>query len=268
MTRALVLAALLAACNQREAPREERAKQEPAPPPPVREAVSSPDAAAIAAVAPPDAAPPDAATQPPKKPPADDVALGEDDAARYAAALIADDPGSGGGDLYARDRPGADLAKQIQDVRDSGKIVSIGGGAGRRTDGDPRVGIGDLGSDRSSDPKPPAGRITIAQKQAYDDTSLEVDRVLHGIQSKYFAGLKRCYTNRLKVDPTARGKLVFQFTVNESGRAVQPSVNGFDDEVTACVQALIGGWRFDVPKDQDGEATTASFQFTLQLVPD
>jgi hypothetical protein len=30
----------------------------------------------------------------------------------------------------------------------------------------------------------------------------------------------------------------------------------------------MAGWRFPVPKDKDGEATDASFEIALQLVPD
>ena len=31
---------------------------------------------------------------------------------------------------------------------------------------------------------------------------------------------------------------------------------------------MMGNWRFDIPKDGDGEPTDASFEIGLQLVPE
>ena len=84
----------------------------------------------------------------------------------------------------------------------------------------------------------------------------------------YMAGLKRCYKNYLKKDPTARGKLELALTVNETGRTINGKAKGLVPEVDDCVNGLMGSWRFPIPKDKDGEATEASFSITLQLVPD
>ena len=178
-------------------------------------------------------------------------------------------------------RPGADLGQQIDDVKEGGKEVAIGGGGGRgsRDDGDPRVGTGsgpkiDAPGGTSSagggkgEEKAPGGRISVSDKQTYDDSTLTADVVLSKIQSAYMAGLKRCYKNYLAKDASARGKVTLSLTVNESGRTTGYNVKGFASEVDACIKGQMGTWRFPVPKDADGDPTEASFQISLQLVPE
>lgn len=83
------------------------------------------------------------------------------------------------------------------------------------------------------------------------------------------AGLKRCYKEHLKTDPTARGGVQLTFTVNETGRTVGGRAKGFASSVDTCITGLMSTWRFAVPKDKDdGEPAEASFSIKLQLVPD
>jgi hypothetical protein len=210
----------------------------------------------------------------------DSVAMTEDDASKFADLLTGEGPnGTSEGDMSKR-RPGADLGAQINDVKDSGGKVAIGGGTGRGTrgDGDPRVGTGgglktdgpaggSIGTGKSEE-KGPAGRISVSDKQTFDESSLTPDIVLQKIQSAYMAGLKRCYKQYLNKDASARGKVTLSLTVNETGRTVKGSAKGFADEVDQCISGQMSSWRFPVPKDKDGEATEASFAITLQLVPD
>jgi hypothetical protein len=235
--------------------------------------------------------PPDREPQPVKQPGGggtagrntnDNVAMNEDDAEAFANKLTFDGGNSGTdeGDISRR-RPGADLDKQIADVREGNKTVGVGGGAGRgsRGDGDPRVGTGtgpkvdgpggiaSAGGGKTTE-KGPAGRISVSNKQTFDDSTLTPDIVLAKIQTAYMAGLKRCYLNFLKVDASARGKVTLSLTVNETGRTVNGRASGFAGEVDSCITAQMVTWRFPVPKDKDGDPTEASFQITLQLVPD
>jgi hypothetical protein len=187
--------------------------------------------------------------------------------------------GTSEGDMSKR-RPGADLGQQIADVREGGKTVAVGGGGGRgpRGNGDARVGTGKGpgingpgGTETAGGPKEektPTGRISVADKQTFDESTLTPDIVLAKIQSVYMAGLKRCYKEYLKKDASARSKVTLSLTVNETGRTVKGSANGFAGEVDSCIGNLMSGWRFPIPKDRDGEATEASFAITLQLVPD
>jgi hypothetical protein len=210
-----------------------------------------------------------------------DVQLQQEENARAMADLLTGegDNGTSEGDMSKR-RPGADLGQQIADVREGGKSVSVGGGAGHgpRGDGDPRVGTGKGpningpgGTETAGGPKQehaPSGRISVADKQTFDESTLTPDIVLSKIQSAYMAGLKRCYKEYLKKDASARGKITLSLTINETGRTVKGSASGVANEVDTCIDGQMASWRFPIPKDKDGEATEASFAITLQLVPD
>lgn len=209
-----------------------------------------------------------------------DVALQEQQARAMADLLTGEGPnGSSEGDMSRR-RPGADLGQQISDVREGGKSVAVGGGAGRgpRGDGDARVGTGKGpninapgGTETAGGPKQergPTGRIQVSDKQSFDESSLTPDIVLSKIQSVYMAQIKRCYTNYLKKDASARGKVQLKLTVNETGRAVKTSAGGLAAEVDGCIGNLMTSWRFPVPKDSDGDPTEASFSIALQLIPE
>ncbi len=207
--------------------------------------------------------------------------LSEDDAA--ALADLVSGEGSNArteGDMDGR-RPGADLGDQIASVRDGGRNVAIGGGSGRGTrgDGGTRVGtstgtgIGNTGAPVSAgggkgEEKGPVGRISVSDKQSFDDSDLSPDAVLKKIQSAYMAGIKHCYTSYLKKEATARGKVKLTLTVNQSGRVTDGGAKGFADEVDSCVGGLMRSWTFPKPKDKDGSGTEASFAISLQLVPD
>jgi hypothetical protein len=210
-----------------------------------------------------------------------DVSLQQQqEAAAMANALTGEGPdGKAEGDM-ARRRPGSDLAHEIEGVKESGRQVAVGGGAGRgsRDSGDPRVGTGrgpninaSTGTESAGGGKvehEPTGRIAVSDKTGGEDTTLSPDAVLAKIQSAYMAGLKRCYKEHLKKDPSARGKVTLSLTINETGRTVKGAAHGFANEVDECIGGLMAGWRFPIPKDKDGEATTADFAITLQLVPD
>ncbi|MBA3542717.1 MAG: AgmX/PglI C-terminal domain-containing protein [Deltaproteobacteria bacterium] len=211
---------------------------------------------------------------------ADNVALQEAQARAAADALTAFGPnGTSEGDMSKR-RPGADLGQQITDVKESGKQVSVGGGkgGGSRGNGDPRVGTGNgpkidgpTGTESAGGGKTtesgPTGRITVGTKETFDDSTLTPDVVLQKIIAQYMTGIKRCYKEHLKKDATARGKVILDFTVNETGRLVNGKASNFADDVTSCIQTQMGSWRFPIPK-KDGEPTEASFRIALQLIPD
>jgi hypothetical protein len=214
------------------------------------------------------------------KPKPDQAAL-QEEAARFADLLTGEGVnGTSEGDMSQR-RPGAELGAQISEVREGGQEVRVGGGAGRgsRGDGDTRVGTGhgpnitgpggteSAGGGKQAE-KGPSGRISVADRQSFDESTLTPDAVLSKIQSAYMAGLKRCYKEYLKKDASARGKVTLALTINETGRTVKGAAHGFAGEVDECIGVLMSGWRFPIPKDKDGEATEASFSITLQLVPD
>jgi hypothetical protein len=211
----------------------------------------------------------------------DDVAMTEDDATLFANKLVFDAPDGKDQGGMANRNPNTDIGKQVEAAKEGNREVKAGGGSGRgsRGDGDPRLGTGggpkingpggveSAGGGKTTE-KGPAGRISVSSKTALDESTLTADAVLAKIQSVYMAGLKRCYKNYLNKDATARGGVVLSLTVTESGSTVNGSAKGFAGEVDDCITAQMGGWRFAVPKDKDGEKTQANFQIKLQLLPD
>lgn len=200
----------------------------------------------------------------------DSIAIDRDATLKLIEAMSADDKSRLDVDSSRR-RPGADLQRQVDAIRDGNKLVAIGGGS--RGDGDPRVGTGgggaiSTGAPKDVDPSTPSGRVSVGSKQAFDESTLTPDVVLAKIQSAYVAGIKRCYKTYLKQDPAARGKIKLSITVNQTGRAVASRASGFAKEIDDCVTGLMASWRFPVPKDRDGESTDASFAIDLTLVPD
>ena len=117
-----------------------------------------------------------------------DVQLQQEENARAMADLLTGEglEGTSEGDMSKR-RPGADLGQQIADVRDTGKQVAVGGGGGRgpRGSGDARVGTTkgtgiETAGTQSTGPKEeraPTGRIQVADKQTFDESSLTPDIV-------------------------------------------------------------------------------------------
>lgn len=212
----------------------------------------------------------------------DAVALQEESKA-YADMLFSEDQAGTGfsGDMERR-KPGSDLGKQLDEVAASGQQTAVGGGTADRgtRGGGPRIGTGtgpavtgpggptSADADGKGAEKVPTGRISVSDKKAFDESSLTPDAVLRKILGAYIGGLKRCHKDLLKTDPTARGKVKLAFTVNESGRTVSPKASGFNSSLDSCIEGLMGNWRFDVPKDGDGEPTEASFEIALQLVPE
>lgn len=212
---------------------------------------------------------------------AEKVAMAEEEAKKFADLLTGEgENGKSEGDMSNR-RPGAELGAQINDVKEGGKQVAIGGGAGRgsRGSGDPKLGTG--GGPKISGPggttsagggkgdeKAPTGRISVSSKSGDTDSTLTPDAVLKKIQQAYMSALQRCYKTYLAKDASARGKVTLSFTVNESGRTTDSNAKGFAGEVDACIEGLMPSWTFAAPKDKDGEKTEANFSITLQLVPD
>jgi len=236
-------------------------------------AIVAPDAGVVTTPndAPPIARAPDAPAPRPRPRPVRDADRLAEEANRIADMLVA----SGGDDLVihnTRQRPGGDLARQLDDVRQRGGSVQVGGarGAGSARGGgtaspiqtSPQIGPG------APPPKPPLGRIAIARKHAVDDTTLTADQVLAKLQSVYMAGLKRCYREHLTKDPGARGKIRLTLAVGANGLTTGAAAQGFAKDVDDCIAGGMTSWRFPIPRDRDGEPTIAHFEIDLVAVPD
>lgn len=112
------------------------------------------------------------------------------------------------------------------------------------------------------------GSQVVPTRPSGDSSFLDPNKVLSRIKSVYMSGLKRCHKAALADDPNSAGKVELRFRIGTTGRVASASVSGFDQEIDACIESLVLGWRFAVPKDENGEPTTADFTLTLALQPD
>jgi hypothetical protein len=199
-------------------------------------------------------------------------------AARFASILSGADEGPAGvGHAMGERKPGADLAAQIADA--SMRQLRIGDDAstfrdqpGPRLGTDARPLVDDPAQAPSAQPKPPErdpGRVVVrpAPGQPRPGTTLTVAMVLDKINTVYMNGLVRCYRKGLAGDAQLGGKIAVAFTVTERGTLEDISARGVSAEVDACVAGQMGGWRYPVPRDQDGDPDTEAFALVLALQP-
>ena len=198
-----------------------------------------------------------------------------DDAQRLATILTGDAPDENGTGSMGPRQPGADLHKQIDDARN--RKVTIGDGT-QTSRTDDRTNV-DLDRDQivdnqnitrtdRPDERPATGRISIGPVKPDDSTTLTPAVVLDRINTVYMAGLQRCYrVHGLNFDSKLSGRVAISFTVDERGQIIDPDASGVSSGVDGCIQKQMGGWRFPIPKDKDGDPTEASFAVSLALQP-
>jgi len=121
------------------------------------------------------------------------------------------------------------------------------------------------GGSESPAPSGPHAHLSLAEVKPLDASTLTADVVAAKIQSAYTAGLLRCYRTALAIDPDAKGSLVLAFVVNATGRTTVATATTFARSVEVCAHDQMTAWRFPVPKDSAGDATTARFTVTMSL---
>jgi hypothetical protein len=197
-----------------------------------------------------------------------------DDAARLAAILASPDETAGGPADMSHRQPGADLDKQIAEVK--GHPITIGdNGHTSRADDRARVGTGTdpLPIDDPTLTRAPdhgehedGGRIVIKPEPTRGDDPLP-DNVLLKIQTLYVTGLQRCYRKALVVDAQLSGKITISFTIDERGHTIDAAAAGMSAQLTSCVESQMASWRFAIPRNKAGEPTEQSFHVSLVLRP-
>lgn len=205
------------------------------------------------------------------------VAMPEPDVDRWALAVTNGTTGPNGQGEIKNRSPGAALDKQIADIRDHNRDIHVGTNPTSR-DAPPRIGTGPDGPN-VADPvairnlpkksEDPIVRIRpVPMPHTPDQPSLTIAMVIARIQGSYLGGLQRCYVKHgLEHDATMVAKVAVSFTVDDKGMATDNHANGANAEVDACIQTLMGGWRFPVPKDKDGDPTDVAFKVVLALQP-
>ncbi len=211
----------------------------------------------------------------PAQPVASDPGHLTEDATRLADLLF-DDSGKGLVDAdMAKRRPGTDLDKQLQEVRDSNAKVAIGNPDGDRLrDGQPRIGttttpgiVGPDGVTKVGDDKiekSPPTRIDVIPKPP-KEPGADIAAIIAKIRTTYIGGLQRCYKKSLGPQPGLAGKVALTFTVSEKGGVSDGKAAGVDDGFEQCVEGLMTRWGFSPVVDQDGDPIELDLGVTLQL---
>ncbi len=205
------------------------------------------------------------------------TAATEDEALKFASILTGTEVGRNGANDMNKRQPGVDLGTQIDAVGD--RQVVVGNDDSGFREG-PREGIGTKPKQVTNDPnqvatqtpkgpeRDPGGRIQIKPLPPEGEgTTLTVQMVLDKIKGVYMIGLQRCYKKGLLDDSKLSGKIAMSFTVTERGSLDDASAAGVSSEVDACINSLMSGWRFGIPRDKDGDPTEQPFKLVLALQP-
>lgn len=194
----------------------------------------------------------------------------------WAQLLTGNTPGVNGQNELPNRVPNTDLDKQIKNVTDTGRTPADPSRTTR--DNGMRIGDGPQGPviEQPGGPtqiakaeKPPITRISpIPQPKPPGKDPLSINLVLGRIQNAYMAGLSRCYVKHgLSSDASMVAKVTISFVVDETGVATQNQARGANADVDQCIRDQMSGWRFSVPKDDDGDPTEAPFKLQLALQP-
>lgn len=198
------------------------------------------------------------------------------DANAWAQMLTGNTPGRDGQAELPNRIPNVDLDKQIKNITDAGRIPTDPSRTPRGPD--MRIGDGPPGptieqpgtiAQLPKTEKPPITRITpIPQPKPEGKDPLPIHLVLGRIQNAYMAGLQRCYVKHgLAHDSSMVAKVTISFVVDTTGAATENQASGANAEVDACIRGQMAGWRFQVPKDDDGDPTDAPIKLKLALQP-
>lgn len=211
--------------------------------------------------------------QRPRPAPTELTQMTTSDAERFAQMLTTDRVETAGRTEMESRMPGAELGKQIADIRENGRTIGNETGGFRNRD---REGLGDgteiaraeprqLETQRPRDERTPS-RVQI-QPGPRPGGGPDPAGIIARIQGQYMQGLLRCYQQGLRVDASLRGKVAVAFTVTETGKLADGSARGVSTDVDACISAQMASWRFPVQRDADGAATDIDIQLSLALVP-
>lgn len=106
------------------------------------------------------------------------------------------------------------------------------------------------------------GRVTVAESRALNESTLTPDTVIRRISNLYLSGMQRCYAERMRDDPAARGTLELSFTIDPTGRVANALARGVSNDLDECVTSRMKGWVFPQP------SAATNFSLNLQLAPE
>jgi hypothetical protein len=101
---------------------------------------------------------------------------------------------------------------------------------------------------------------SIEATSAAMNAALTVDDMVDKINTKYIAGLRRCYQKGLALDPALKGKVTLTFSISSYGN-VHGEADGISKQVDDCVARQIKTWKFGRPTDK----REANYRISLLL---
>jgi outer membrane biosynthesis protein TonB len=209
----------------------------------------------------------------------DDEAKKQQQGAAAAGALaMLGQRGQGAGrfnDVTDGRNPGGDLEAAVDRARREGTGLSANGGPSGGTRGGatgtvggghgpgvagPGEGANGGGKGVKVGEEAVHGISTVGKPQVDDDGGLDANTVYQKIKSAYAGRVQKCYDDALKSNTALKGRVDVTITIGPGGNVTSADVSGFDDGVSACIQALARTWRFNKPPN--GSAT---FQFPFSF---
>lgn len=92
------------------------------------------------------------------------------------------------------------------------------------------------------------------------NAALTVEDMVDKINTKYLAGLRRCYQKGLATNPGLKGKVTLTFSISPYGN-VYGEADGISRQVDSCVATQIKNWKFGRPMDK----REATYRISLLL---
>jgi TonB family protein len=75
---------------------------------------------------------------------------------------------------------------------------------------------------------------------------------------EYSAATRECYERQLKKNPSLQGRVMLRLTIGSDGSVAEADVQGEtlrDDQVNACIENRVRGWKFPEPSGGAAEVT-------------
>lgn len=192
---------------------------------------------------------------------------------RYLAAVTEGDNNN----IVSNDQVGARLAAAWDgtpgvigdegETRSGARYVDKGGLVGKTaslSDADlGNTGTAAVDSGKAAEVKVRSRISADAADEVFGSGALEKSAI-SGVVQRRLGAIKACYERELKANPTLGGKVVVQFTIQESGRVGDVKIvsdSTGEPRVGKCIANQIGHFKFPQP---EGGSVTASYPFVLQ----
>jgi hypothetical protein len=113
-------------------------------------------------------------------------------------------------------------------------------------------------------------RVTVQQKVSVPSVTGPIDaQAVRRVIQEHADDVRRCYEQRLAVDPRLSGALSMRWVIDAAGQARTPCIVGGgattlpDDEVGRCIMTGIAGWVFPKADPDRGGVAVVSYRWTF-----